>query len=494
MKYKWLLIFFTLLALILRLYHLGLNDLQEEENTTVKAAAYLYFCHQDQANCQISTDPFDQKPVNKLLVLLTDNETKPNLLTSIYLWDWIKKAPTNIHFARAWPDLHLNSLAYQLMGVSEFSSRIVSVLAGTLLIPVSFLFGLYFSGSITLSLVYSLLLSSSFFFIQFSRFARLYSGFILIFLLSVYFTARCLSDRSNKLLKIIAALVFFTLAYFYHLLALLLPVALLIYGLFYHRRLFLSLLLALFGLFYLSSKLGVDFFHLDFISLASPPHWSYLQAVFKYPITVAISLGLIILTFPKLLRHKKHFLLLSILFTYLIFLIFFSTMTPSAAYTIHLLPISWLLLLICLKHIFPSRQLRNFAYTVLLIVNLLQLLTKVPYLYFSRNSQAQPSKAYKIILDSLKPDDQILGLQVRDYYLKALPQNALITALPNHQQLTLPELQQLLAKANQSFLIWEKEKLVHLKPEIIEYVTVHTTKLAGEGIDNYQVEIYQYQK
>ena len=198
MKHKWLVLFFTFLALFLRLFRLGLNDFKEDEYNSVNAATYLYSCQKDSTNCHFSNNPIDTNITNKLLVILTNNETKPNLFTEIYLWDWIKKAPTKTHYARAWPHLYNLTNIYSLFGISEFSSRLISVISGSLLIIVSFFFSFLFIGSVNLSLVYSLMITFSFYLIDISRNARMYSSFILIFQVLVYFTYRAIFESQTR--------------------------------------------------------------------------------------------------------------------------------------------------------------------------------------------------------------------------------------------------------------------------------------------------------
>ena len=116
----------------------------------------------------------------------------------------------------------------------------------------------------------------------------------------------------------------------------------------------------------------------------------------------------------------------------------------------------------------------------------------VNYLYFSKSGQAKPSQAYQVIFDNFQSGDQIIGIQIRDYYLKNLPDQTKVINLPEKHAFTSKELTQLLDldQSKSTFFLWEKEKIVHLKPGVVDYIKKNFTKLAGEGIDNHQVEIY----
>ena len=276
-------ILLTAVAFLLRIYQVGLSDFKEDENTTVKAAAYLYYCHQDQSNCRQSTNQRDTTFKNKLLVLLTNNETKPNLATEIYFWDWVSRSPTKTHYARAWPHLFLLASTYQILGISELSSRIISVIAGVFLIPISFFFARFFLGSTLMSLVYAFLITISFYFIDFSRHARMYAVFTTVFLLAVYFTFKALEQQQKRFINLLLAGLFFITAYFLQLLTLVFPLAVLIYTFYFgffkkqakSRIIFWVLTVVLASLFYLNSNLGIDFFQSYFSSWQAQPRWQY---------------------------------------------------------------------------------------------------------------------------------------------------------------------------------------------------------------------------
>lgn len=499
-KLSLFLIFLTTLAFVLRIYNLGLNNLKEEEHTSVKAAAYLYSCYQNPDNCFKSTNPSDNSLGNKLLVLLTNNETKPNLVTQIYLWDFTRKTPTKIHYARAWPHLFAVAATYKALGISEFSSRLIPVIAGTLLIPVSFFFAKYFTGLLGLSLVYSSIITISSFFINYSRHARMHAVFILIFQLAVYFIYKSLKQQKNRLTNLLLALTFLITAYFLQLLTLLLPLAILIYSFYFGffknnpnlKTVFRILLLALVGLVYINFKFNINFFQTQFIALQTLPHWQYFNFLFKYPFsTTIVGLGLILISLPQLLKNPKTAYLMTIILTNLIFLIFFSKMPSASSYAIHLLPISLLLILFSLNYWLIKRlRLKPIIFSLVVLLVFLRWVINVPYLYLGKDDRAKLSSAYRLITNLYQPEDQVIGIKVRDYYLQELSHQASIINLPEKQSLTQKEFKQILDQAPGTFITFEKEKAVHLKPEITNYLQENSKKLAGEGLDNYQVEIY----
>lgn len=498
-------ILLTAVAFLLRIYQVGSSDFKEDENTTVKAAAYLYYCRQDAKNCQSLDDRRKETFTNKLVALLRNNETRPNLATKIYLWDWVNRSPTKTHYARAWPHLSLLASTYQILGISELSSRMISVIAGALLIPISFFFARFFLGSTLMSLIYAFLITISFYFIDFSRHARMYAIFTTVFLLAVYFTFKALEQQQKRFINLLLAGFLLIFAYWLQLLTLLLPLAILVYSFYFgfikkqpkSRTVFWILSAGLAVLLYLKLKLGIDFFHTYFIGWPTQLKWQYLKFLFVYPLPTIIALGLVLTNLPHLLRQKKSGFLVMIIIVNLAYLIFFSKMPPASAYIIHLLPISlWLVLLTLDYWLKKKENLRIIILSILMLLATAKWIISFPYLYLGKDDRAKPSQAYQVIINNFKPDTQILGVYIRDYYLKTLPSQTPVISLGANKSLTKSELISVIdqVKTGQTFILWEKEKQVHLKQEIVTYIQANSKKIAGQGLDNNQVEIYYLAK
>lgn len=484
----------TAIALGLRIYRLGKSNFIEEENSTIKTAAYLYYCHQDKKNCQENVNPQEESFSSRFWALILANETKPNLLIRSYLWNFVSQQPTKIHQSRAWPQLLAVSWIYQLFGVSEWSSRLIPVLAGTLLIPAGWLLAKYLSLSNRLSLIYAFSLTFAFPLIQMSRNSRMYSLFVLIFLIVI-------NQKFWK--KPVLGIVLLVLAYWLHLLTLILPIALLVYsfylGIIKHQSkvrwllgLLLGGLLILIGLKY---QLSLDLFYHYFWSFRQQPNWQYLGLAFNFPLPWPVSLLILILSLKKILASKKLSWLMAILLTYLGFLIFCSQMPAAGAYVIQLLPLSLGLIIFSLNNLTKEKPKLNLIVLGLwMLMILVRLAMGFNYLYFNKNGQAKISQAYKIIINQIKPNEQILGIQIRDYYLQDLASNTPITNLPEKQSLELTEFINLAQQSSGSFVVWEKEKIIHFKPEVMSYIKDNFKQLAGESLDNNLVEIYYYPK
>lgn len=442
MKIKLILIF--LLALGVRLIGLGVPALKEDEFTTVSAATYIQSCWREKKLCL--KQPIDIKA--KVLATLTANETVPGLTGEIYLWDFIQDKASEIHHSRAWPHLYSVAAAYQLLGINELSSRLVSVLAGSLLVVAGYWFSRAMKSSINLSLLYSGLLAVSFPLIDFSRNARMYSVYGLVFMLLVAVIHRSKWWIAGGL---------FLLAYWLQMLTLILPAAILVWAVWLKRKyLSLGLLGGLILVTGLNYYFGVDFFGTQFLGLIWPPHWFYLHWWF---------LGALVILWRK---HEAY--LFTILAVYLIILTFFSRSDPAGAYLLALWPLalwSWL-------------NWRRWLTLVVSLAVIINFSLKIPYLYLGRDGRAQIPAAYAVIKNNLALGDKIYAVQLRDYYLQDLPEDTPIIDL---QMEPKPEF------SGSGFIVWETEKAGYLHPETWEYIQSSLTYLGRDG-----VEIYSFGK
>lgn len=433
-----------LLALFLRLFQVGRPVFKEEEFTSVKAAAYILKCQQDSNACRHQPSSFK----NQLLALLTANETTPNLGAEVYLWDFIKDKAGETHFSRAWPHLFLVAGVYRLLGVSEFSSRLVSVVTGSLLVVAGYWLSRTLGSSKRLSLLYSGLLAIAFPLIDFSRHSRMYALYGLVFLVLVTLV--------YKQKWLVATIVFF-LAYQLQMLTLILPVTLLIWAIWERRdRLRAGLLGGLIITVGLNAYFGVDFFARQFLGLAWPINWCYLNWWWLAALFVLV------------LKSQKY--LLSIIGVYLLILVFFTRPAPGGAYTIMLWPLAlWAFL-----------NWRRWLTLAAALVVLIGFIGGFGYLYLGRDGRANIPAAYAGIKDNLEPGDKIYAVQLRDYYLQDLPEDTPFIDLRENSNQEF---------SGSGFVIWEEEKIDQIKPETVKFIKENFHYLGIGG-----VEIYSFGK
>ena len=143
-----------LLGFCLRIFNLGENDFREDGYQVISAAASFAQEHTFQ--------PYDwltQKPCR-------DINCKP--------------------YTRAWPHTILVALSFKIFGISEWSARLLSVFFGTLLIIIIYWVSNGLLKNKYLALISAYLASISPFFINLSRYTRMYVLFLPVFLAGAY--------------------------------------------------------------------------------------------------------------------------------------------------------------------------------------------------------------------------------------------------------------------------------------------------------------------
>ena len=144
--------------------------------------------------------------------------------------------PSGVVYNRALLNTYLIALSFKIFGISEFSARIVSVIFGTLTIPLVYLLGREL-GKRT-GLIAALIMTFSVFEILWAREARMYAQFQFFYLLTAYLFYISLKKDNSKLFLFSG--ISFIFAWFSHRLSLcFVPVAFM-YIVFYKRKEFLK--------------------------------------------------------------------------------------------------------------------------------------------------------------------------------------------------------------------------------------------------------------
>ncbi|MFB6116634.1 MAG: glycosyltransferase family 39 protein [Candidatus Nanosalina sp.] len=133
---------------------------------------------------------------------------------------------------RSLPHLLLSALSAKILGISDFSLRLPSVITGTLIIPITYLTGEKFFEQST-GLIATILIAFSTWEIVWSRQVRMYSLLQLLFLLSIL--QIYLLEKKTTLKKSIALTITILLAAFTHVTGYILPVVAILYF-FYARK------------------------------------------------------------------------------------------------------------------------------------------------------------------------------------------------------------------------------------------------------------------
>jgi 4-amino-4-deoxy-L-arabinose transferase-like glycosyltransferase len=106
--------------------------------------------------------------------------------------------PSGEAYTRALLNTYLIALSFKTFGISEFSARIVSVVFGTLIIPIAYLFGKELENK-RVGIIAALLITFSAFEILWAREARMYAQFQFFYLLTAYLFYISIKKGSSKL-------------------------------------------------------------------------------------------------------------------------------------------------------------------------------------------------------------------------------------------------------------------------------------------------------
>ena len=145
--------------------------------------------------------------------------------------------PSGEVYTRALLNTYLIALSFKIFGISESSARIVSVIFGTLMIPLAYLLGKEFESK-RVGIIAALLITFSAFEILWAREARMYAQFQFFYLLTAYLFYVSLKKTNSKLLLLSG--ISFIFAWYSHVLSLcFVPVAI-TYIIFHKRKEFLE--------------------------------------------------------------------------------------------------------------------------------------------------------------------------------------------------------------------------------------------------------------
>ena len=474
-------------------YKLGEHDLREDEFQVVDAAAGYYY------------------------------------EGDFYRWDWIENEFDELYYDRAYPHTFLIAQSYELFGISEWSSRIVSVVLGILFLPALFLMVRYFTENkyLALLVVYLAVFYDSYIYIF--RYARMYALLIPIFTLLVYIVYKGLTEKtlkdssSNNFYRflyenfnfnyyyLILALAVFYLSYLIHLNALIIMPSTLIFIILllyktrekrYLNMIYISLagLIVVGSAYYLGKITPFD----HFISLFRRRNFEYIEYLSEYPFPweagiVFIALGLVAALLLNGSLKTKLLYLYTIIGFALLFFIFIADRYNSFFYISHLTPISLALLIFGgfqFLRVMNSRIVNFVLAGALLICVGINYYQNYDRLYTDAHRFGSFSYAYNTIVMNYEPEKEVIfGQFLRDYYLQDLQGKKVVTIdMLRDQDYSYETFINDLKKYEAGWVTWETRKERHLETDILNLVEDKFEKIHGQGIDNSRVEVYYFKK
>jgi len=450
---------------------------------------------------------------------------------TFFKWDWIQNksgqftecinADMYCNYNRAWPHTVLVALSYNLFGISEWSSRLISALFGIFMVVLSYLISKKITKSKNISLLFTLTVVLNYQFVQLFRYTRMYALFIPIFFLFVYLLGKGITNysKNKELPQIISfryfylflATILFLVCYLLHINTLIIGPAFLVFLLF---NLFLNykskyLLLFAIGLASIVSIFVLIFFKiidpsfLGLLGFLNNPNFTYWDFLFNGPFNMITGISLVLansfIFFDKRFRLNKELIILiySLVFSAGMFFVYFAMRYSGFTYISHIVPFAILLVIYSfyrLSNIFNQSIIKLLLIILLILSLLLSSLSSINSIYNDENSYGKYSVAYPTIVNNYKLGDVIFGQYLKGFYLNGIPADTKIIDMKSNKQYTYETFINDLSNSSSGWLTWETRKSAHIRPEIISYIDKNFKKYNGKGVDSAGIELYYFSK
>jgi len=448
-------------------------------------------------------------------------------------WDWIEE-DIGSSYARAWPHTFLIAQAFKLLGISEFSGRVVSVLGGVVFIICFYFFARFFTNrKIALLTLFSTSLFPAY--LGLFRYARMYALLLPMFLILTYCIYRGLTgDWHVKTgIKRLDAFVSKKINYDYRFLLASIPILYLTY-LIHVNSLIIVLAAYLFvcvlairdkekkfiifavlglivGTLLISAMIILENTEIIRYSYESLPKFSmffsffgrknfvYLDYLVSYPFGKIGGLILVGLVGFIIFKKKKTEIVNKYLFLMItgvlsaIFFIYIADRYASYYYISHITPITLLLIISGFYYLGKMNLKKPFILTLLLCTLVFPVFWgKVERLYGGVTRFGDFNSAYQVIIENYDEEsDVIFGQYLRAYYLKDLETFTAISMM-NNRQYTYELFLEDLEEYESGWLTWESRKAYHVDNQIINYANENFYQIHGRDIDDFRVEVYYF--
>ncbi len=441
-----------------------------------------------------------------------------------YKWSFADDKLTDTEYDRAWPHTRIIAQSYKLFGISEWSSRLPSVVFGILLIAGGFAVGYRVSGSANVALLIAASLLFYPDFIELFRWTRMYAFLMPVFLLLSYVVFRLLSDPYEIRKESIPGVAWYNRNINYNPWYVLIVLPLLKFAREIHvnalaiapvgvlylmylsvtgraRRHIIAVSIAVIGpvvVFILKPKV----FHeitkrVSFFEVHNP---EYLGFLLSYPFSTAIGITILLIGGAMIIVARNRALRDRLVFACILvgfILLFFGKLThvasPRFRYTTHVTVIAIVAIVgvYCLiLRLFSQRSVR-IAFVCLLLGNLgVAYCSGIKSLYVRHPRYGSPSVAYKTLAERYDPQSDVVitGPYFRSYYYP----NADKPIVKQYPLTNQDDLFTLVRYFKSGWIVWETG-YSYLRPiELLRYIHKHFEKLHGTGVDDTRIEMYYF--
>ncbi len=442
-------------------------------------------------------------------------------------WDFIENEISETPYSRAYPHTWLIAQSYKVFGISEWSSRIVSVVFGVIFYVLFFWLLLTWFGSLEVAGLVALVVISEFYFIHLFRMTRMYSILIPLTFTTFYLFFRALTGTNkykiinekitkfvNKffnfnLLYFLAALVFALFSFIIHVnsIVILIAVYLLLFYLsittkekkYWYNFILATIIGVITGGIYLNSLSGWTNMEITFFENRA---YQYIEFLFQAPfmtntgvILAFMSVFLMFTLTNKPLKTKLAFFLFPIAITVILFVYIIEYKGVAYRYISHIAPLVifvvvgvYLLIMKSLYHKF----IYWFALLFIVVLSIISGIQGNDRVLNDNKVFPHYSEAYKVINENAKSNDAVFGQYLRAFYLQNVMSKVKNINMLNESKYSIQQFITDLKKHKKGWITWSIPKSYHIQYPIIKFVRNFFVKHSGTGINSTNVEVYYY--
>ncbi|MGC9599101.1 MAG: glycosyltransferase family 39 protein [Minisyncoccia bacterium] len=451
---------------------------------------------------------------------------------NFYKWDWLQNKSSEYtplgqqdqyaDYIRAEVHTVLLSISYRLFGVSEFSSRLVSVIFGILFSLIIFPIIKFSQKSRQASFLALTLSIFSPTIIFYERYTRMYALLIPIILLTLFlifylinqtiFSEKRIESKRKLILLIFGTIFLFLVSFNLHDLTLIYIPGILIYCLYLlfvkNKKLFFYLLLLIgFGLLAFTALFvqikSIDK-AFDFLNITGvrnyPYNYTYFNYLFTYPLGVVSFLITSLYFLYEMLfsKIKNYFFIFLYIITsiVLISVIFFTDRFANAAYTAPFVSLVIILISISCYYfcqLFEQKSLRYIFYSAIIAASLCTFYLNLNVIYGNGvYYYANYARAYSILIADFNPRQDVLFIQYeRYYYLRGLGSNVTVYRFGQKDYSEAGEQQFLneIKSTKSGWVTWENYTAGDIQTNTLEFIMQNFQNFSIPGTDVY---LYHY--
>ncbi len=446
---------------------------------------------------------------------------------TFYQWDYINNKLSDSLYDRAWPHSWMIAQSYRLFGISEWSSRIISVLFGVFFVITFYFITNYFTQNklvAILSVLCSLLHPEL---IRLFRYARMYAVLIPIFIILFYCLFRFFTEENRYNFKNLTPFINKNINYNYFYL---LPcLILIVFNYLIHINSFIIFPIVYLFILCLANFLQTRKYIIpaivgavilfcvkttrnnlirrveNYTSFFEMRNFDYLEYLTGYPFKPIANITLLLTGLALFFFVKKKDIKIRILYLYvtlgfsLVFFIFIATRYVALKYTSPILPIA-MMLSIYLTILFArvsGKKWITAIFALLWVFGSLNFSSR----YFERNFDSQhvsfgnPSIAYATLIDRYDPEKEVVFAQYpRNYYLRDIGDKSRIISMLSEKKYKFNTFWNDINKHGAGWVIFESRKTPHIDTKILKYTKKFFKQVHGTGLDKTNIEMYNFNR